>query len=127
MGAAVAMLPALALRPLGWAAQLTAAAIVTFLSIWSAGRVTSLPEETERDPGWLVIDEAAGAMLAVVGLDLGPAVAAWIVFRAADIFKRAFPGVAAAERLPGGVGITADDLVAGVYGLAVGWIVTGLV
>jgi phosphatidylglycerophosphatase A len=127
VGAAVAMLPALALRPFGWIVQLAAAAIVTALSIWAADRVVSLPEETDDDPGWLVIDEAAGAMLAVVGLDLGPAVVAWLVFRTADIFKRAFPGVAAAERLPGGVGITADDLVAGAYGLAAGWILMGLV
>ena len=42
--------------------------------------------------------------------------------RLADIFK-VLPGVAQAERLPGAVGITMDDVVAGLYGLAAGWIV----
>ena len=42
------------------------------------------------------------------------AIVAWLVFRAADIFKDFAPGVAEAEaRLPGAVGITADALVAG--------------
>jgi phosphatidylglycerophosphatase A len=49
------------------------------------------------------------------------------VFRLADIFKRRFPGVAAAEaKLPGAVGVLADDLVAGLYGLAAGWLLQGL-
>lgn len=122
VGAATALLLALALRPLGWVVQLAAAAAVALLSIWSSDRVTRL-SESDGDPGWVVIDEAAGAMLAVVGLDVGPALVAWIVFRAADIFKRLFPGVSTAERLAGGLGVTADDLVAGGYGLAAGWIV----
>jgi phosphatidylglycerophosphatase A len=79
------------------------------------------------DPGWVVIDEAAGVLLATVGLGLPAAIVAWIAFRIADIFKPYFPGVAQAERLGGGLGITADDLVAGVYGLAVGWIVQTVV
>jgi len=82
---------------------------------------------TEGDPGWVVIDEAAGTFLATLGLTGIPAVAAWVVFRAADIFKRAFFGVAWAERLPGSVGVTADDLLAGLYGLAVGWAVHALI
>ncbi|MGZ8755006.1 MAG: phosphatidylglycerophosphatase A, partial [Acidimicrobiia bacterium] len=47
-------------------------------------------------------------------------------FRVADISKR-FPGVAAAERLEGALGITADDLVAGLWALAAGWLVQALV
>jgi phosphatidylglycerophosphatase A len=50
-----------------------------------------------------------------------PAVVALAVFRVADITKR-FPGVAQAERLSGATGIVADDLVAGLYGLAAGWL-----
>jgi phosphatidylglycerophosphatase A len=43
-----------------------------------------------------------------------------VVFRAADIFKTAFPGVSHAERIRGALGVSADDVVAGVYGLAAG-------
>ena len=32
------------------------------------------------------------------------------------------PGVPQAEALPGAVGITMDDVVAGLYGLAAGWL-----
>jgi len=54
-------------------------------------------------------------------LPLWPVLAAFVVFRMADIFK--IPGVKQAERLPGAVGVTADDLVAGLYGLLVGHLV----
>jgi hypothetical protein len=46
-----------------------------------------------------------------------------VVARLADIFK-VLPGVPQAERLPGAVGITMDDVMAGAYGLAVGWAMT---
>lgn len=120
VGAAAALLVVAALHPVGWVAQLAGALVVTALSIWSAGKVAD-----DDDPGWVVIDEAAGTMLATIGLGLVPAVVAFVVFRVADITKR-FPGVAAAERLRGGTGITADDLVAGVWGLAAGWLVQAL-
>jgi phosphatidylglycerophosphatase A len=92
------------------------------VSVWAAGPFS----RDGDDPGWVVIDEIAGALVSVVGLAGWHALVAWGVFRAADIFKGAFPGVAAAERLPGGWGVTADDLVAGVYGLAAGWVASAL-
>jgi phosphatidylglycerophosphatase A len=81
----------------------------------------------EGDPGWVVIDEAAGTFVATLGLGLPGALAGWAVFRAADIWKRAFPGVAPAERLPGSLGVTVDDLIAGLYGLAAGWAVQAII
>jgi phosphatidylglycerophosphatase A len=104
----------------GWQAQMVAAVIVAALSLWSARPFSS----DGSDPGWICVDEAAGAFVCVIGLPIWPeAIVAWLVFRAADIFKDFAPGVAEAEaRLPGSVGITADDLVAGLYGLAVGHI-----
>jgi phosphatidylglycerophosphatase A len=107
----------------GWVAQILATAIIILLSVWSAGRFV----EDEGDAGWIVIDEAAGMFLALIGLSLWPgSMVAFVVFRAADIFKDSFPGVAAAERLRGAIGVTADDLVAGLYGLAAGHIVQTL-
>ena len=97
--------------------RLIALGATIVLGLWSI-QVLKLGDD---DPGWVVIDEAAGTFLATIGLGLPAAIVAWFVFRAADIAKRAFPGVAAAERLSGG--IMADDLVAGLYGLAAGWAV----
>lgn len=103
----------------GWQGQLVAAVVVTGLSLWSARPIVS----KEGDAGWICVDEAAGAFIAVIGLPFWPeAIIAWIVFRAADIFKNYAPGVARAERLPGTVGVTLDDVIAGLYGLVVGHI-----
>lgn len=80
----------------------------------------------QGDPGWVVIDEAAGTLVATLGLGLAGIVAGFVVFRVTDIWKGT-PGVGQAERLRGGWGITLDDVVAGMYGLAAGWIVQWLV
>jgi phosphatidylglycerophosphatase A len=97
-------------------------ALVLFgAGLWAAGAVDS------GDAGWIVIDEATGAFVALIGVTAIPAaVAAFVVFRLADIAKRRFPGVDAAEGLPGAPGIMMDDVVAGLYGLAVGHIVQWL-
>lgn len=118
-GAVLAGIIALVLMPLGLWAHLAATLAVVGLSLWSPDPFLA----EDHDPGWITIDEVAGAMLAVTGLIGWPWVVAWVVARLADIFK-VLPGVPQAERLPGAVGITADDLVAGLYGLAAGWILT---
>jgi phosphatidylglycerophosphatase A len=111
------------LGQIGVWAQIAGVIVVSGVSVWSAAEFAHPSSESaDGDPGWVVVDEAAGTMLATVGLGLPFAFVSWVVFRLADIFKSRFPGVANAERLQGGLGITADDLVAGVYGLSVGWI-----
>lgn len=102
-----------------WWAGLLAAAVAVMVSLWASQPFA------EGDPGWVCIDETAGTLVALVGLSGWPWLLALIVARTADIFK-VLPGVRAAERLPGAPGITGDDLVAGLYGLALGWAATGL-
>ncbi|MDX1448288.1 MAG: phosphatidylglycerophosphatase A [Acidimicrobiia bacterium] len=118
VGAALALAMSLVLHRWGWAVQAAAAAAAIGLSVWSS---RPFAEDEGGDPGWVVVDEAAGTFVATIGLGGIPALAAWAVFRIADIFKTWFPGVAPAEALGGPVGITADDVVAGLYGLAAGW------
>ena len=118
MGSVVAFGLALLLGNIGWQAQLAGAAVVTLLSVWAAGQFAE-----EGDPGWVVIDEAAGTLIATIGVGFSGALVGLIVFRVADITKR-FPLVRPAEGLSGGVGITADDVVAGLWGLAGAWIAT---
>lgn len=120
VGALVALAPALLLARAGWAAQLAAAVLVGGLSVWASGHFAD-----EGDPVWVVVDEAAGTFIATIGVSLGPALVGFVVFRIADITKR-FPLVRRAETLPGGIGITADDVVAGLWGLGAAWIVQGL-
>lgn len=116
-----------ALGQIGVWAQVAGVIVVSGASVWSAaGFAHPTSESADGDPGWVVVDEAAGTMLATIGLGLPFALAGWLVFRVADIFKTRFPGVAQAESLHGGLGITADDLVAGGYGLAAGWMLQTL-
>lgn len=105
----------------GWPAQTALLVIVVSMGVWAVNRL-----EGEGDAGWIVIDEAAGTVLATIGLGWGPGLVALIVFRLADILKRPFPGVAQAEAIPGAMGVMADDLVAGLYALIVGQLVAVL-
>lgn len=69
-------------------------------------------ESGRTDPGECVIDEVAGYWISAYGLGMNFAVVALFAFRIIDILKP-FP-VNKAEKLPGGIGIMADDIVGGV-------------
>jgi phosphatidylglycerophosphatase A len=101
----LAVLP-LALLP-GWAALL-ACGVFTVAGFWALRR---LPE-AGADPGWVVVDEAAGQSLALAAASgwLGVALA-FALFRLLDIAK---PGpVGWADRRHGPFAVMADDVIAG--------------
>jgi phosphatidylglycerophosphatase A len=78
----------------------------------------SLDSESANDPQWVVIDEWAGLFVALIGTDvtvLWQVLLAVILFRIFDISK--VGPIRSAERLPGAVGIMADDVVAGGFAL----------
>lgn len=66
----------------------------------------------KEDPGEIVIDEVAGYWASLVGLDPSFAIVAFFMFRVIDILKP-FP-VGKMEKLPGGIGIMADDICGGI-------------
>jgi phosphatidylglycerophosphatase A len=71
------------------------------------------------DPAPVVMDEVVGMLitLAFVPVSLTGAIVGFLVFRVLDVFK---PWPAARfERLPGGLGVMADDGMAAIYGNAV--------
>jgi len=72
-----------------------------------------------EDPSWVVIDEVAGQWLAFLFIPFGwlNLIIGFAAFRVFDIWKP-WP-IRKLESLPGGVGIMADDLLAGVYACAV--------
>jgi phosphatidylglycerophosphatase A len=117
-GAVLAAAISLLLWRYPWWAAATAFAIAFSLSLWSSAPFAN----NHADPGWVVIDEVAGTLVAAIGLTGWPWLVAVVVARLGDIFK-VLPGVAPAEALPGAIGITMDDVVAGLYGLAAGWMV----
>ena len=111
-------LPGLALGRLardlgGPPGELVAIGAVMLAGIWAAG----LAERHfgRSDPGAVVIDEVAGMMItmALLPLSVTGLVVAFLVFRACDIVKP-FPA-SRAERLPGGIGVVMDDVVAGLW------------
>jgi phosphatidylglycerophosphatase A len=100
-----AVLP-LALLP-AWV-SLVAAVVFTLAGYWAVAR---LPEAA-TDPGWVVVDEAAGQSLALAAASgwIG-VLLAFALFRAFDILK---PGpVGWADRQKGPFGVMADDVIAG--------------
>jgi phosphatidylglycerophosphatase A len=96
-------------------AQIAAAVAVTLIGIHPATVVER--EYGKPDPGFVVIDEVAGQMIALIAAPVHwkYLLAGFILFRGFDITKP-FP-VRRLERLPGGIGIMMDDVGAGVYAL----------
>lgn len=112
-GTAVALW--LAAPTLPWLLTLCVAA--SAVGTWAAGRAERMLGT--KDPGQIVIDEVAGMALTVVVAGTGAAalVVGFLLFRVFDVVKP-FPADAS-QRLRGGLGVMADDLIAGVYGLIV--------
>ena len=90
---------------------------VTVVGVWAAHRAERLLGA--KDPGAIVIDEVAGMTLSVLAFPLtaGTLAAGFVLFRVFDIVKP-FPA-RASQRLTGGLGVVVDDLIAGLYALAV--------
>jgi len=112
-GAAVGLALWFALAALAPFSYLGACAAVSAIGVWAAGRAEQI--FGGHDDGRITIDEVAGMLVSLAWLPARPEVAGvgFLLFRIFDIWKP-FPA-RAAERLPGGFGVMADDLVAGVY------------
>ena len=104
--------------PAAWQVGLLVA--ISLVGTWGAtGTARALGRE---DPGPVIVDEVAGQLLTLLltGVGVVGAIAGFFIFRILDIVKpwpaRNF------EALHGGVGIMADDLMAGLYGNILMWI-----
>jgi phosphatidylglycerophosphatase A len=122
MGSLVAMplLPALgALRARSPGTYVAVLVALVALAVWAAGRAEEILGG--HDHGTIVIDEVAGLVVAGALLPgtWGAAVVAFVLFRLFDVLKP-FPSDVIDGRVPGGLGVVGDDLVAGVYAGVVG-------
>jgi phosphatidylglycerophosphatase A len=103
-------------------ALLAAILVVALVGTWAATRAEKLLGK--KDPGAVVVDEVAGQLIAFLFVPwlLDESVAKWAVvagfvaFRLFDIWKP-YP-VRRLEGLGGGLGIMADDMLAGFYAAA---------
>lgn len=92
---------------------MTAAAVVTlFISAWAAGEAE---KQFGHDARKIVIDEWAGMFVALifVPFSLTNYLIAFVAFRFFDVVK--LPPASQWEKLPGGWGVTMDDIAAGVH------------
>ena len=101
------------LLPASPIAQAVAIAVIIVVGSWS-GTVAE-HHFGRSDPGYVVIDEVAGMLVTLFLVPVGwaGALLAFLLFRLSDIVKP-YPANRL-ERLPGGAGIMADDVMAGVY------------
>lgn len=100
------------------------AVLIAIPGIWAAGVVAR--DSGKEDPQIVVVDEVVGQWMTLAGatsLNWKSWLLAFALFRLFDIWKP--PPVRQLEALPGGLGIIADDAMAGVYGalvlFAAGW------
>ena len=97
----------------GGTAVVVASLLAFAIGIWACG--AHVRATGRDDPSECVIDELAGQWLACAGVLFAPTSAAelavaFLLFRLFDILKP-WP-ISAAERLPGGMGVMADDMLA---------------
>ncbi|HEX9912864.1 MAG TPA: phosphatidylglycerophosphatase A [candidate division Zixibacteria bacterium] len=86
--------------------------IVFIISLWSATEVERFFGEDDRR---IVIDESCGMLISFLFLPKRPFlyILAFVIFRLLDIIKP--PPANACQKLKGGLGVTLDDVVAGIY------------
>ena len=112
---AIASLPLhIALRTLGPIPHATVTLLLTAAGVWASGRVAEA--SGEEDPQSIVIDEVVGTLLAL-GIagpgGLAAQVLAFVAFRVLDVKKPWI--IDDVQRLePAGLGIMADDVLAGI-------------
>ena len=112
-GSAVGLIFVWAMSTLSLAGQIAAILVVTVLAMVAADIVAK--SVGLKDPGIIVADEIAGMMVTMVALPftLTSVVLGFVLFRVMDVVKP--PPARQFENFKGGVGVVADDLMAGIY------------
>lgn len=106
---------------LSWTA-LPVTIVLALTGVWAASQAAEF--SAKKDPQFVVIDEVSGQhltyLLSLTVLNWKYLLLGFILFRVFDIWKP-FPA-RQAESLPGGLGIMADDWIAGIYAALGLWI-----
>lgn len=110
--AAVAFCIVWYLYPIGYVYQVLLLVAILAAGTWSATRMETV---WEHDSNRIVIDEVLGMMITLAFLpnDGIYVITGCVLFRFFDIVKPL--GIRKAESLPRGIGVMADDVLAGIY------------
>jgi phosphatidylglycerophosphatase A len=93
------------------------------LGVWASSKTCGVIGIA--DPHQIVVDEISGQLISLTPLGLLPSLSlagliiGFVLFRLFDIFKP-YP-IRKLERLPGGLGVMADDALAGTYAAVLLW------
>jgi phosphatidylglycerophosphatase A len=89
--------------------------VLSIVGAWAATRTESLTKR--KDPGIVVVDEVTGQLVAFLFVPFSagvwPLIAGFFAFRLFDIWKP-YP-IRRLEQLKSGIGVMADDILAGIY------------
>lgn len=99
-------------------AQIALTASVVMIGVWCSGYVER--DRAVHDPQCVVIDEVAGIFITFLGASQPTVIGlltGFALFRLFDIWKPSIIGKSA--NLPGGWGVMADDVLAGLVSLAI--------
>ncbi len=102
----------------GWfhAFNLVIFLLFCLLGVWASGRATHLFKN--KDPQQAVVDEVMGQLIVFLFVPFAISwkliLAGFLLFRLFDIWKP-YP-INSLQNLPAGIGVCADDILAGVYG-----------
>ena len=104
------------LLPVSFPIQLSVLVFLFILGVYSSDKMAKYMDD--HDPSEVVIDEAVGMGISLFMLphSFGLYLLAFILFRIFDIFKPSF--IYQIQDLPGGWGIMVDDVLAGLFTLA---------
>ena len=119
-GSGVALAIYWLLPPLNWWSWGGLLIGLFFVGVYTSG---ACEKAWGKDPKYVVIDEFVGFFVTVSLLPQSVLVGivGFVVFRILDIIKP--PPARQVEVLPGGWGIVADDVIAGIYGQMILWLV----
>lgn len=109
----------------GWPALAIAVVVAIGVGIWACGKHAA--KLGAVDPSECVLDEVAGQWIALIPVAVFGRPDEWqlyvigfFLFRLFDVAK--FWPLSAAEELPGGFGVMADDVLAGLIAAALLWV-----
>lgn len=118
-GTLVGVLICLLFLPFPWVMRFPAVLALLAFSVYVAGQAENIYQK--KDDQRIIIDEIIGFQITMLPVEINilNICTGFVLFRIFDILKP-FP-IRNIQRLPGGWGIVADDVIAGIYAGVIMW------